>query len=1023
VVLAAQRPVPPADPASLLARAEQLRSEGKADSYRAAIPLFEQAQAALERAHNAIGQADAATGLGRCYDALGDKKRGIELFDHARAVYRAEGKPAAEAQVLNYSALAFNYLGDRDRAQSALDTALILARQAGDVRVEALTLNNQGFITSDRGDRIRGLELLNQALPLHRQVGNVRGEATTLANIGTVYDRMGEKQRALEHLTQSITLRRQIGDPRDLAVGLNNIGVVHFSLDDFERARAFYTEALPYWRQSGDAAGEAATLHNIANTYEFTGEYQSALDYYRRAIPLQRASRFREGEANTLTNMGRLYFSLGERARAVESYTHAIELHRAVQNRPSESVALANLGALLLASGERSKATDLFSQALALARTTSDRAGQATILNNLGRVAAADGQLDRASDYHRQALELFQAAGSRRGEGTTYALMGAVDGAHGDINAARAAFDHGLSLMRQIGDRSGEAQALYALASAERSNDNLEAAHDRIESALALVESLRTKVDRSDFRSSFFASVQDYFTLAIDVLMRLDRSQPGHGYAAAALQTSERARARSLLDLLGEAGADIRNSVDPDQLERARSLERTINARAERLAQIVAGRADDQASRLAHDIEALTADFNDVDARIRQASPRYAAITERRPATLDRIEALTDPDTRLLEFALGVDRSYLWIVSPSGLVTYELPPRATIETAAREFVALISVDRPSGDVDAAAVRLSQMLLLPAADQLSVRRLLVVADGALQYVPFAGLTATREYRPLAFDHEIVSLPSASTLAALRDQIAARTSAPRTLAILADPVFRFDDPRVERAATDSREPSKDTKARLVQSDGPAGGDALVDQFGPLPRLIGSRREAARIAALLPASDRKEALDFEASRATLASPAIADYRIVHLATHGLLNASHPDLSGIVLSLVDRRGRPQNGFLRLHDIYNLKLTSDLVVLSACQTALGRDIRGEGLVGLTRGFMYAGASRVVASLWRVDDRATSELMVHFYRGMLGPAHLPAAAALREAQTRVAKEARWRSPYYWAGFVLQGEWR
>jgi CHAT domain-containing protein len=193
--------------------------------------------------------------------------------------------------------------------------------------------------------------------------------------------------------------------------------------------------------------------------------------------------------------------------------------------------------------------------------------------------------------------------------------------------------------------------------------------------------------------------------------------------------------------------------------------------------------------------------------------------------------------------------------------------------------------------------------------------------------------------------------------------------------------------------------------------------------LPRLPGTRREASGIAALVPEADRIQALDFDATRAVLTGPDAGQYRIIHLATHGLLNTTHPELSGIVLSLVDRQGKPQNGFLRLYEIYNLKLGADLVVLSACQTGLGKEIQGEGLVGLTRGFMYAGAPRVLASLWKVDDRATAELMKRLYGTMLGPNPLPPAAALRAAQIEMWKTKGFENPYYWAAFTLQGEWR
>ena len=272
-----------------------------------------------------------------------------------------------------------------------------------------------------------------------------------------------------------------------------------------------------------------------------------------------------------------------------------------------------------------------------------------------------------------------------------------------------------------------------------------------------------------------------------------------------------------------------------------------------------------------------------------------------------------------------------------------------------------------------------------------------------------------------DHEIVNLPSASALAALRRETIARRPAPRTVALLADPVFELDDPRVslevrKAAPKRARRPATADLGRALRDGG-----INNDGFG-LPRLLYSRAEAKAITALAPADAAMIAMGFEATRAKAMSAELSQYRIVHFATHGLLNGEHPELSGIVLSLVDQAGRPQNGFLRLHDIYNLDLPAELVVLSACDTGLGKDVKGEGLVGLARGFMYAGAARVVASLWKVDDEASADLMTQFYRRMLENGK-PPAAALREAQITIWKQKRWMAPHYWAAFVLQGEWR
>jgi CHAT domain-containing protein len=342
-----------------------------------------------------------------------------------------------------------------------------------------------------------------------------------------------------------------------------------------------------------------------------------------------------------------------------------------------------------------------------------------------------------------------------------------------------------------------------------------------------------------------------------------------------------------------------------------------------------------------------------------------------------------------------------------------------------------------------------MVLDPVAPQLANKRLVVVADGALQYIPFAmlpdpavggrssvvGKSAASNrppaggYRPLIVGHEVISLPSASALAIQRTELAGRQRAPKMLAVIADPVFDRTDVRL---TTPTAETSEGRQPQTIAFNNERTLEHLAEKADDkegittrrlvIPRLPFTRQEADQLLALTPTASSFRAMDFQASRATVLDPALGQYRYVHFATHGFLDSERPGLSALVLSMVDAQGKPQDGFLRANDIYNLKLPAELVVLSACQTGLGKEIKGEGLIGLTRGFMYAGAARVVVSLWNVNDKATADLMTKFYQKMLKEGVRP-AAALRAAQVEMWKQKQWQSPYYWAAFTMQGEWR
>jgi CHAT domain-containing protein len=641
-------------------------------------------------------------------------------------------------------------------------------------------------------------------------------------------------------------------------------------------------------------------------------------------------------------------------------------------------------------------------------------------------------------------------------EATTLGSLGNLSWLSGENKEALDFLGQASNLLRLSGDRAREAVALHGLAQANYSIGNAEEARKQIEESLEITESSRANVVSQQLRESFFASAQSSFALYIDLLMQLSRKHPAEGYDATALGASERARARGLLDLLSESGADLRQGVSPELLQLERSLQRQINAKAAARARLFEDKsAETQAASFDQEISELTSRYHEVAAQIRAASPRYAALTQPQPLSAAEIQRqLLDEDTVLLEFALGGKHSWLWAVTRDSLSSYELPPRAEIEAAARKVYELLTARQPKRELTQSqqqtliaeadtkfqteAAAMSRMLFGQIAAKLRQewkgKRLVIVASGALEYTPFAALPlpSASDYQPLIAEHEVVHLPSASALAVIRRESAGRPAAMKTLAALADPVFEAGDPRLALA---KKKVASDTLIAGVRSaESAVASPAISPELkrsvrsfdsawrNGFSRLPFSREEVETIAAFVPKNSLLKATGFGANRAVATGGELGRYRIVHFATHGLLNSEHPELSGLVLSLLDENGKPQDGFLRMHEIYNLQLPADLVVLSACQTALGKEIKGEGLVGLTRGFMHAGAERVVASLWQVDDQATALLMQAFYRGMLKENMRP-AAALRAAQMEMSKQKRWASPYYWAGFVIQGEWK
>jgi CHAT domain-containing protein len=509
--------------------------------------------------------------------------------------------------------------------------------------------------------------------------------------------------------------------------------------------------------------------------------------------------------------------------------------------------------------------------------------------------------------------------------------------------------------------------------------------------------------------------------------MDLHQQSPSQGYDKQAFNISERARARTLLELLAEANANIKEGIDPQLLTQEEILQGQLDA-TEKQRLEVSDNPNSSAVEKAAIVKLqkdLLAQYLTLQNEIRAKSPRFAVLKYPQPLTLVQVQQqLLDPATLLLQYSFGKDKSFLWVVSRDGIQSHVLPSEKEIENQVKSWRgALLDKLEVPETLDGPASRLGRLLLEPAATALkSRRRVIVVPDGALTYAPFAALRL--DSKPLVESHTLLQLPSSSTLALIRSQSAQRLPAPRGLAMVADPIFSGDDPRLTTPVRMSQAAPADLASLDLQRASRAlprqrsAGSGATDA---LPRLPGTRREAERILPLFPSNQTLLALDSQASVALLQSPSIKDYRYVHLATHGVFNTAEPALSGVILSLVDQQGRAVNGFLRLNEIFNLNLPAELVVLSACETGLGEQIRGEGMVGLTRGFFYAGSRRLLVSLWKVDDDATTALMTRFYQGLVQDKLSP-AQALRAAQNHLRTNTNWDSPYFWSGFVLQGEW-
>jgi CHAT domain-containing protein/Tfp pilus assembly protein PilF len=848
------------------------------------------------------------------------------------------------------------------------------------------------------------------------------------------FEYRGELTRATRYYQDTLQESEKLdADGMEVANSLLLLAAVDLEQDDSDHADAHLTRALAIARRLAPYSFQTATiLEHFGILFEDRSDLENAERYYLGALRIEERY-FPDSRqlASTLTNLGTLMHWRGELGRAEAYHRRALSIAEKIEeNGPQLAEILNNIGECVLEQGDAAKAEQYQKRALIIReRSAPGTVAVALTLGSLGEIARIRHNFSRAEAYYRQAIEAAANANAPEQE-RAQLLTGEANifRDQGDYHQSKELYRRALEIVAKSNPGSMDhAELLAELAGTLQHQEQTQDASELYREALTIIEKQALHLggvveDRSRYRATNIRYYQAY----ADVLLQQGRREQ-------AFELMERSRARTLLELLSSGHINIGKGVDKVLLSRERDLERTLQAKTEVRVRLVASEhTQEQVSRIDSEIDNLLIQAKDIKAQLLLNTPEYAALVEPRQLSTAEIQQLLDGNTLLLEYSLGENGSHLWAATNDALMVYDLLPKKEIERAARELYDLLALRvidqagkaKGESDYERAARRLSQMVLGPVTGLLGTKRLVIVADGALQYIPFAALPEPGKSfgsMPIIVRHEIVNLPSASVIAEIRQRHNSHPKPPGMIAILADPVFDAKDERV--SPRDLKTTTNGTFPIRSNELGRAAADLGLTRNGTvhLNRLIYTRNEANAVMAVIPAGKGFQALDFEASRSTAMSGILAKYRVIHFATHGLLNNKHPELSGLVLSLVNKQGKTRDGFLKLQDIYDMKLRADLVVLSGCETGLGEEINGEGLVGLTRGFMYAGASRVVASLWSISDMATATLMAEFYKSMENG--LRPAAALRAAQIQMWNQQQWKSPYYWAAFQIQGEWR
>jgi CHAT domain-containing protein/Tfp pilus assembly protein PilF len=925
------------------------------------LKFLNQALPIWQAVGNRASEATALNNIGAVYIEIGQPQRALEFYNQALPILRAVGDRAGEAGTLNNIGLVYGGIGQPQQALKFYKQALPIMREVGNRSGEAIMLNNIGEVYRGIGQPRRALEFFNQALPILRAVGNRSGEATTLNNIGLVYGGIGQPRRALEFFNQASPIQRAVGDRSGEAATLSTIGAVYKGSGQPQRALEFLNQALPIQRSVGDRSGEAATLNSIGEVYRKIGQPQRALEFYKQALPIRQAVGDRAGEAGTLNNIGEVYGGIGQPQRALEFLNQAFPIQRTVGDRAGEATTLNNIGAIYNAIGQAQRALEFYKQALPIRQAVGDRNGEATTLNNIGLIYNKISQPQRALEFYNQALPILRAVGDRSGEAITLNNIGEVYGGIGKPQQALEFLNQASPIWKVVGDRASEATILNNIGTVYRDMNRPTEAIAKWEEALKLTLQTRSGLVRENRQP--FLQAQRGGAVALSSLL-IDRGAPDRAYEWVNLASTA-----DLADYGRLLNAKVANPEAQTAIDQWNQQNQQLQSLRQQLQKTY---SEERAGQT----RTLDTQVNQQGETIARRFPEAADLFETKPADIAQLRASIPVGTTVIQPMLLADVSNVpntiafFILTRDKLIVIKTPinPEA--------FDALLT--KTSGQLNnrfddqypKSLADLYELLIRPIEAQIQAtkpKQLSIITTGKLRYLPFEALYDSKTDQYLIQKYPVSYRTRLSTRS-----LAAKTNSTATKQILA-----FGNPVPN----------------------------------PPLALPGAEAEVKNITQVLPGS--KTFIGKEATLDAFKNQSLR-FSLVHLATHGCFQKGgcpKLKLEENTILFADQR-------FNIADASLLGLqNTELITLSACQTALNTDSNGEEIAGLAYLFERAGARATIASLWSADDKTTQAIMVKFYE------NLKQGMSKGEALQKAKRSQIDSHPFFWAPFVLIGDAR
>lgn len=961
-------------------------------------------------------------------------RQSLEFFQKAAIQWKNLRQFQNSARCLREAVKLKLMTAEEKSAIALLRTALTLEQQSKNIVGEAETLSLLIIVSSKIGEIEMSKVYHSQALRITEKNQQPEILAPVLFASASFFYNERNFPRMLEHLEKALKLFRETANQTGETETLIELAYAYIINNDRIRGQDSAFKALEISKKTENLRNQVFALIVLADSYQRMGEWQNAVKYLLEAEQLfpENLDFFEKGVLNN--RLGFYNLAYQDLNQAKKYFQKSYEAFDRIGNSEGRSELLTELGQIAVQQGNNVEAMQYFRQSRKIAEASNDPISLGVLDLKIGETFYNLQNFSAAEKHFRNALSQYQKIGIKYRIAEVQEKLGMVYEQRTNFSQAKENYLSALEMNRKILSKFAQAQTLFNLARLDYLQNQNDSALKNIKESITLTEFSQGETANSQLKRSYIANVFARYELYTNLLMKMHKLSPDKNFAIEALQTAEKSRARIMLENLSLSEADFTKDADVETVKREKEIRVLLNSKADKLTDLLSNNAEkNETDKISTEIGELEIELEEIKAKLKQQSPIYSAIKNPTPFDIAEFQNnILDENSLLLEFSFGKDESYLWLVSQNEVNSYVLPPREQIEThieKLREFLKQRDLKKDETVEDfqkrineiennyrIESKELSSNLFGQIADKLSNKRLIIVPDGKLHYFPVSALPLPNSETdaPILLTNETVYEPSAQTLLLLEKSRNQPLNTAKNLLIFSDPIFTGDDVRfsaenkpVENANTET---SSANKFRFVES------------LKSLSRLTASKDESDSIINIVGVSNADNFSGFSANREKLLNIKTNNYKIIHFATHGLAIEEHPELSGIVLSRFDEKGQKIDEFFRIHDIYGLNLNADLVVLSACETGIGKEVKGEGLMSLNNAFLQTGAKSVMASLWKVEDNATLELMKTFYGAMVNE-NLTPPQALRQAQIKLRQNPQYQSPFYWAAFTVQGDFK